>query len=156
MISIAKNLDEYQFGKTAPEKMNHISCLILKHSQRLDILRSAYNEHCDAIVEFMSDTHSSGMTKIMKQYRREISEGFQYVHSECDTILKLTAQKTATVCADSLITKEQKALAALQDAAMQFEGKELKEETSIFKLKDMNTRLKQDGLKVKNIRGRQK
>ena len=63
MTSIAKNLDEYDFGKTAPEKLNHISCLILKHSQRLDIICSAYEEHCDAIVETMSDTLSCSMKR---------------------------------------------------------------------------------------------
>ncbi len=108
-MSVAKNLDEYDFGKTKPEKMNHMSCLILKHSQRLEIIRSAYEEHCEAIIESMSDTCSSQMTKVMSKYRKQISEGLQHVHSECDTILKLTSQKTATVCADNLITKEQKA-----------------------------------------------
>ena len=111
MMSIAKNLDEYDFGKTAPEKMNHISCLILKHSQRLDLIHSAYEEHCEAIIESMSDTQSSKMTKVMSKYRTKISDGLQHVHSDCDTILKLTSQKNATKCADNLITKEQKALA---------------------------------------------
>ena len=141
-MSIAKNLDEYDFGKTAPERMNHLSCLILKHSHRLDILRKTYEQHCDDIEETSPDARTSSMKRVMNKFKKEICGGFENAFSECDTMLKLTSQKQATILADSLITKEQKALARLDDTANQFQGKETKKITPIDALIELNSRVK--------------
>eukprot|EP00979_Chaetoceros_neogracilis_P018368 scaffold10577_cov306-Chaetoceros_neogracile.AAC.7 len=55
-----------------------------------------------------------------KKYKNAILEGLEHVYSECDTMLILTNQKTATICANKLIEKEQDGLQRLKDAASNF------------------------------------
>jgi len=92
-----KNLDEYTFGGTAPERMNHLSALILKHSHRLKVIQRAYEDQFEKTTAILSNSSElssvRGLTSMTKKYKNVILEGLEHVYSECDTMLTLTNQK---------------------------------------------------------------
>ena len=152
-----KNLDEYTFGGTAPERMNHLSALILKHSHRLKVIQRAYEDQFEKTTAILSNSSElssvRGLTSMTKKYKNVILEGLEHVYSECDTMLTLTNQKKATICANNLIQKEQDGLQRLKDAASNFASNfeataaSNKMTPALSKLSHVNKRIRQNQTK---------
>eukprot|EP00979_Chaetoceros_neogracilis_P001726 scaffold305_cov267-Chaetoceros_neogracile.AAC.43 len=96
-----------------------------------------------------------GLTSMTKKYKNVILEGLDHVYSECDTMLILTNQKKATICANNLIEKEQDGLQRLKDAASNFASDfeaaaaSTKITPAFSKLSDVNKRMRKNKNKNK-------
>jgi hypothetical protein len=64
-------------------------------------------------------------SRISSNYRREIKQCFDNMRRECDTMLKLTSQKTSITFADNRIRKKLKGQEIMQMAADIAEEKKL-------------------------------
>jgi hypothetical protein len=143
-----KELDELAYGSSEAERISHLAKVILKHGQRLKILQDACNDTYDI---YSNPGRNGKASRISSNYRKEISQCFDNMIGETDTMLKLTSQKTSMIFADNRIKKKQKGLEKIQMATDIVAGKKLVEDTTLSKLQAVNVKFDEKAGGKKNV-----
>lgn len=153
----AKDLDEYAFGNTDEEKISNLAVLILKHGQRIRDLKKAFEASYIMMESHMKNATTNkdepAVPQVFHTYRTELERGFDYVHAECDDMLKLTGKKSGTMYADSFLMKNKNASQKLLKAAALANGqardKSLEALNKVIEMNQKFQKLKPD-LLIKN------